>query len=427
MRTFTFRRILTGISCSRFGNAFPILGRLSLSRIFTRLNSFKRNPTHTLSEQYRASKNEHHRTVLYALVAAIACFAAGADFMAQRRPEPIHPSFALTTAKRLSDYLPSLRGSEGESDLYIFEGKEPGGTMLVLGGTHPNEPAGFLAAVLLVENLQVQKGRVIVLPRANASAFTATEPQEAFPGTIEIPNRLGKPRTFRIGSRFTNILDGWPDPIICRHYPSGQLLSGNETRNLNRAYPGRVNGTLTERIAYAITEVVKQEKVGLVIDLHEAAPEYPVINALVAHDRAMDIAGLAAVDLQIEGLDFRLEPSPANFHGLIHREIGDFTNSRVMLFETAGALQGRLRGATDAELVLKSNDPLYVRAAELGKLQVPFPKEGIPLEVRVGRHLQAILSVCGVMREMDTENSVEFSRIPNYAELQQHGVGFYLQ
>jgi len=299
--------------------------------------------------------------------------------------------------------------------------------MLVLGGTHPNEPAGFLAAVLLVENLQVQKGRVIVLPRANASAFTATEPQEAFPGTIEIENRLGKPRTFRIGSRFTNILDGWPDPIICRHYPSGQLLSGNETRNLNRAYPGRENGTLTERVAFAITEVVKREKVDLVIDLHEAAPEYPVINAVVAHDRAMDIAGLAVVDLQIAGLDFSLEPSPANFHGLIHREIGDFTGSRVLLFETAGALQGRMRGVTDAELVLKSNDPLYIRAAELGKLKVPFPKEGIPLEVRVGRHLQAILSVSAVMREMDPEKSVEFSRIPDFTELQEHGIGFYLQ
>jgi len=320
-----------------------------------------------------------------------------------------------------------MRGRRGDSDLFIFEGREPGGTLMVVGGAHPNEPAGFIAAVVLIENLSVQRGRVIVLPRANASAFTATEPQEAFPGSFEIINRAGNPRTFRVGSRFSNILDGWPDPIIYRHYPSSQLLSGAETRNLNRAYPGRADGTMTEQVAYAIAEVVRREGVSLLCDMHEAAPEYPVINAIVGHERALDVAALAMVDLQAAGLDFRLEPSPPNFHGLVHRELGDYTNARVMLFESAGALQGRIRGVTDADLILRSQDPFYIRAAEVGKLQVPFPREGIPLEVRVGRHLQAIETVCKVLGELDPSSVVEFSRVPDYNELQTHGVGFYLQ
>lgn len=372
-------------------------------------------------------RREHHRTLLYGFLALVAAATAGADFLAQRRPEPIYPSYSLTQAKRLSDYHPGLRGRECDSDVYFFDGRDPGGTLLVLGGVHPNEPAGFLSAALLIENLDVRKGRIIVIPRANASAFSATEPQEAFPGTFEIVNRAGKPRTFRIGSRFTNILDGWPDPIIYRHYPSGQLLSGAETRNLNRNYPGRANGTLTEQVAFAITSIVKAENVDLVIDLHEAAPEYPVINAIVAHDRAMDVAPLATVDLQVDGLHFRLEPSPENFRGLVHREVGDHTAARVILLESAGALQGRLRGVTDAELVLKSVDPLYARAAEIGKLQVPFPKEGIPLEVRVGRHLQAIAALCRILGETEPEKEIAYSRIPDYRELQEHGIGFYLQ
>ncbi len=328
---------------------------------------------------------------------------------------------------RLSDYLPSLRDSNGDSDLYFFDGRESGGTLFVIGGTHPNEPAGLMSAILLVENLQVQKGRIIVLPRGNASGFTATEPQEAFPATFEITNRAGKARVFRVGSRFTNILEAWPDPIIYRHYPSGQVLSGAETRNLNRAYPGRADGTLTERIAFAITEVVRKEKIDLAIDLHEAAPEYPVINAIVAHDRAMDVAALATVDLQVEGLEFNLEPSPENFHGLIHRELGDATGARVMLFESAGALQGRLRGTTNADLILKSIDPFYIKAGELGKLRVPFPKKGIPLEVRTGRHLAAIAAVCRVLGDFEPEHAIQFSNVPSYSELQEHGIGFYLQ
>ncbi len=328
---------------------------------------------------------------------------------------------------RLSDFLPSLRDSDGDSDLYFFDGREPGGTIFIIGGTHPNEPAGFIAAVLLVENLQGQKGRFNELPRGNAAAFTATEPQEAFPQAFEITNRAGKARVFRVGSRFTNIIDAWPDPIIYRHYPSGQVLSGAETRNLNRAYPGRADGTLTEQIAFAIAEVVRMEKVDLAIDLHEAAPEYPVINAIVAHERAMDVAALATVDLQLEGLEFNLEPSPENFHGLIHREVGDVSQARVMLFESAGALQGRLRGATSAELVLKSIDPFYTKAGELGKLRVPFPTEGIPLEVRVGRHLAAIAAVSRILGDFEPEKAIRFSNVPSYFELKEHGLGFYLQ
>ena len=41
------------------------------------------------------------------------------------------------------------------------------------------------------------------------------------------------------------------------HASSGQKLSGSETRNLNRAYPGRPDGTFTEKVAYAITSLIR--------------------------------------------------------------------------------------------------------------------------------------------------------------------------
>ena len=375
----------------------------------------------------KSDRKPRRGSIFYPALALIACLAAGSDFLEQRKSEPIRPSQALTTTRWLSDYLPSLRRTRGDSELYIFDSRKPGGTLLVLGGTHPNEPAGYMAALLMVENLQVEQGRVVVIPRANASGFTATEPQEAYPETFEITSKRSGIRSFRVGSRFTNILDGWPDPVVYRHRPSGQLLSGNETRNLNRAYPGRPNGTLTERIACAITEVVKREQVDLVIDLHEAAPEYPVINAIVAHERAMDIAAMATVDLQSEGLDFRLEPSPANFHGLSHRELGDWTPAKCFLIESAGALQGRIRAATNADLVTRSQDPCYHRASQLGKLQIPFPAEGIPLEVRIGRQLEAIKVICRIQLENDPEHAITFNRIPTYEELESHGIGFYLR
>ncbi len=386
------------------------------------------NPKKTkIKENKNIDLKALRRAAIYTFFIVIASLAAGGDFIEQYKDEALFPSFGLTHIKYLSDYLPSLRNTRGDTEVYVYEGNESGGTALILGGTHPNEPAGFISAVLLIENLVVEKGRIIVIPHANASAFTATEPQEAFPGSFTILGRRGKPRQFRIGSRFTNILDGWPDPIVYRHYPSGQILSGNETRNLNRAYPGRPDGTLTERIAYAITELVKREKVDLIVDLHEAAPEYPVINAIVAHERAMDVAAMAAVDLQINGLEFRLEPSPPNFHGLIHRELGDFTSAYVVLLESTGALQGRIRGATNEDLAVKSKDPYYAQAAKIGKLQVPFPEEGVPLEVRVGRHLEALTLLCKSFSDFEPTKGISFKNVPDYRAIVDKGVGFWLQ
>jgi len=42
----------------------------------------------------------------------------------------------------LSEYLPALEGTYGDTTVYVMEGEKEGASMLVLGGTHPNEPTG---------------------------------------------------------------------------------------------------------------------------------------------------------------------------------------------------------------------------------------------------------------------------------------------
>jgi hypothetical protein len=366
------------------------------------------------------------RLVIFLAIAGWMMKVSAHDFRLQWRHEWIKPSPALTGIKRLSEYHYGINLTNVNTDVYFFKGEEPGGTVLILGGTHPCEPAGYMAAIMMMENLQVKKGRIIVIPLANASGFTATEPQEAFPQYYAIAKPDDGYRIFRMGSRFTNVLDGWPDPEVYLHYPSKQLLSGNETRNLNRAYPGRPDGSKTEQLAYAITQLVRKEKVDLVIDLHEAAPEYPVVNAIVFHERAKDLAAWAALTLQSEGIDISLEPSPPNFHGLSHRELGDYTPTMAVLLETAGVIQGRLRGKTDANLIITGDDPYYYKAAQMGYVRVPYPKGGIPIEVRVGRHLSSIQALLDALEELYPEKQVKISGLPHYAEVVKNGVGAYL-
>ncbi len=358
-------------------------------------------------------------------MAAVICFFSSQDFWRLHQEEVIYPSRYLTAKKKLSDYFSRLTNTAGDSDIYIFEGQKPGGTLLILGGTHPNEPASFIAAVLLVENLSVTKGKVIIVPRANNSGFTHSDPQEGNPQKYPIDTRDGK-RWFRYGSRLTNPIHQWPDPILYVN-PAGQKLSGTESRNLNRCYPGKKEGFLTERIAWAIMELIREEGVDLALDLHEAAPEYPVINAIVFHENSAELAAMAMMKLQLEEVDIRLEASPPNLRGLSHREWGDFADTRAILLETANASHGRLKGKPSVSLILDGKDKNYERAAQLGLLFVPFGREGIPLRQRIARHLASIEALLESLRELQPELPIQLENIPSASEVQEAGVGAFLQ
>ena len=358
------------------------------------------------------------------LLAGILCFITGRKFHQMRKLDTFYPSSAFQKTIDLSEMNPSLKDTYGDSKIYCFKGEKEGGKTLILGGTHPNEPAGFITAYLLLENIQIEQGTVYILPQANLSAFSHNDPQEGMPQYVTIEGKKRK-RWFRVGSRITNPIDQWPDPEIYLHYPSGQKLAGNETRNLNRCYPGREHGSLTEEVAFAIIKFIQDEKIDLSFDLHEAAPEYPVVNAMVATERSQDIATEAAIELEFEGLNYSLEPSPYNFRGLSHREWQDFTDTFPILLETANPIQGRLRGKTDELLIHTGLDEMYLKAEKLGVLHVPYDSTGIPLKLRVGRHIEAVIKIIEVFSRNYPEKQIVLSGIPNYEELMEKGVENY--
>lgn len=348
------------------------------------------------------------------------------SFTRMTAADQLLPGPGVTRRMPLSTYLPALRGTAGDTDVFVLQGQQDGGTLLVLGGTHADEPAGYLAAVALVERATVSRGRLIVVPRANASGFSHNVPQEGHPQRFEVRTPSGLIRRFTYGARATNPVHQWPDPQVYTLTRSGQTLSGSETRNLNRAYPGRAVGSLTEQMAFAITELIRHEQVTLAIDLHEASPEYPVVNTIVAHQRAMDLAALASLQLQGDGIDIGLEESPVGLGGLSHREWGDATPALAILMETTNAAQGRLRGRTDATLVVTGQDRFYVLAAGRRRLNVPFDEAGWPLAARVGRHLSGISAFASALAELSPDDAVLIQGVPDYATVVRLGLGAVL-
>lgn len=370
-------------------------------------------------------KKHQWSAICLLIVAAALCVYSGNLFLSLRAPDEMRPGEGVSEVKRLSDYFPKLKGTRGDTDIYILKGEKEGGKVLVLGGTHANEVSGYMAATVLVEKGRMAEGELWVIPRANNSAFTHNDSQEGAPLYVHFTNPNGEVRQFRYGSRATNVIDQWPDPDVYIHASSGQQLSGSETRNLNRGYPGRPDGNLTEQMCYAITEMIRQEKIDMTFDLHEASPEYPVINATVAHEKSMDIAATGLFYLDMYGIQMALEPSPVNLHGLTHRELGDYTDTIPLLMETANASQGRLRGATNEQLALDGKDKFYVSAEKLGMLYVPYDENGHPIEERVGRHLQGILSYTQAMTDVNGTPFV-LENIPTYDEMLAAKVGDYL-
>ena len=173
-------------------------------------------------------------------------------------------------------------------------------------------------------------------------------------------------------------------------------------------------------------QLLKNEHVDIAFDLHEAAPEIPIINAIVSHPKGRDIAGAAVLNLEFDGLQYSLEMSPENFRGLSHREWGDRTDATPFLMETSNPIQGRLRGVTNEELIVKGSDVRYWKAAQLGTMRITYDLNGEPIEMRVGRHLQGIRELIFAYNDAHPEKKLTIEQLPTYDEVMSSGLGKYL-
>lgn len=360
-------------------------------------------------------------------LAAAAIIISGMAFYQHRNYlEEVVLGPGVTAVKTLGDYFEPLKGTINDSNIYFLDSGEPGATVMLIGRSHPEEPATNLTAQLIVENAEIETGRLIVVISANRSASTSSRPGEGYPLYFSIATEWGS-KTFRMGDRWTHPLDSWPDPEVYVHYPSRQMLSYADIRNQNRTWPGRSDGTITEQTNYAFINLIREEGVGLFIDLHTAELEYSVNNCIVTHETGQDIASMAAMLLTFEQFEYPIgvEFSPPALRGLSHREVGDHTDAISLLFEAPTLILDRIRGVTGEELLLLGDDPFVRRAGEYGLLYVPMPEEGWPMVTRVARHISTLLEVLEQWNFNYPDNQIVAVNLPRYAEVKANGIGFY--
>jgi predicted deacylase len=368
------------------------------------------------------------RKIVLVLLGSLLLVFSGLSFYRHRHlQEPVVISDGVTEVKKLSSYFTRLEGTVNDCNLYFLEGQEEGGTIMILGGTHPEEPAGRLASWIFAENATVQQGRIIAVLSANRSASTVTKLGAAYPADYTIPTNWGGQK-FRMGDRWSNPLDQWPDPEVYIHYPSRQNLAYVDMRNLNRTWPGRINGSFTEQTCYAFMQLIEQENVDIFIDLHEAELQYPVISTIVTHEKGQELATFVSMMLSdMEGFKIGTEYSPKNLHGLSHREVGDFSNAVSLLFEAPEPFLDATRGITNSDVLLSGKDPFVVKAGEHGLLFEKMDENGWPIDKRVGRHTSSVLQTIESWTEEHPEKAIICGNVPRYEEILEYGVGHYLK
>ncbi|PIE55031.1 MAG: deacylase [Dethiosulfovibrio peptidovorans] len=375
------------------------------------------------------------KLIVLALVAVVA-FLGGREFMElQNYKESVVVSDAFTKKIMLSDYFEGIKGTGVDTPVYLYDSGVPGGTLIFLGGTHPYEPATMLAAYVVMENISVTKGRVFVIPHANMSASRVGMLGNAYPKFLHVQTSFG-PKAYRIGDRASDPLDQWPDPFTYVHYPSKQNLAYTDARNLNRTYPGRPDGNLTEQLAFALMELIRKEKADLYCDTHEASLMYPVVSTYVAHDKALDIAMMAAMELSATTFPMKCEASPKSLRGLSHREVGDYTalpeegydGVFAVLMETMEPFIDRVAGKINESLMMEGKDEFLQTASEHGLLycvpeyNIEF---GAPMKYRVGRHLSSVAELVRQMNDFFPEKELQASW-PEFDDVMANGIGAYL-
>ncbi len=316
----------------------------------------------------------------------------------------VRHGYGVTGIGWLSDYHADLKGTPGDSRVYYLDSGNPGPTVVILGGTHSNEIAGVSAATLIIERAVVEAGRVVVIPWANSSGAASIDERRPHLRTWSLETESGI-RTFPYGDRRTNADHQEPDPESYLHYPSLYELPGNEARNLNRAHPGKADGTLTQQMAYAYYRLIIEEEANIAIDMHEAGVGSRLANMLIANPKNLDFAVMAIVELEMQGVIMNVEPSSEAFRGLSHREWGDHTQAAAYLIETPNPGQTPEIADADVDIV---TDPVN------------------PLSKRVATQLATIQAVLDA-HDMFLGESLKWTGIPSYTELVENGLGAYLR
>lgn len=187
-----------------------------------------------------------------------------------------------------------MEGTSVETQMHIIKGKAPGKNILVITGIHGDEAAGIMAGEALKEIRGLESGTLLIISPANTQ-----------------------------GAR-------------------EHVRNTEQYRDLNRSFPGDKNRDLTDQLAAAIFQTVKDYTPDIVLDLHEASREEGTRDFLGNSLIFTDLTGMEELvsGLVLDTQNGALCSSPFTYFGpapagSINREVTEQLSVPVLTIETS--------------------------------------------------------------------------------------------
>lgn len=93
-----------------------------------------------------------------------------ADSSVSSAPVKSKKNTPVPAAKPMIEKKVLAKGTQNATELYIIKADKPGPTVMIVGGIHGNETAGYKAAEKFI-NQNIKQGTLLVIPRANQRAI----------------------------------------------------------------------------------------------------------------------------------------------------------------------------------------------------------------------------------------------------------------
>ncbi len=346
--------------------------------------------------------------ILASVLSLVAFPAAGAFRM------DLRPGYGVTALMWLSDWNPNLKGTDYDTPVYVMDSGNPGAVALVIAGTHPREIGAVTAATILLEQGEVAQGKLFVIPCLNAAGMATKDQMGKMAQQLPIEGRSGW-RFLTYGDRYVPLSPGEEDPERYVH-PSGFVIGdGMEWRNVNRNYPGKPDGTPSQRIAFGVMELIRSEKVQWCLDMHESRttehyldrktgeiqPGGMLAYSLITHPKGLELGVETLFRLEDRGMKLKLDQSAPGFRGICHYEIGEGTECIPFLSETPNPAMDSWRENPDT-----MTDPQYL------------------LETRAGTTLEVLSTLAQVCSE--AMDPLVLSNLPTKEQLEKEGLSRWL-
>jgi len=219
----------------------------------------------------------HHRTGILVAIAIIVASITAGPARAQQNNFTVGTATAAP-GQKATGFIDVPAGVDAATHIpvVIFRGTKPGPTLAIVSGSHGTEYASIIAVERLISTLDAAKlsGTVILIPLVNILSFEQKVPHV--------------------------------NPI--------------DKKSMNRFYPGKMDGTQTDRVSFLITQQVV-DKSDYLIDLHggdldeDLRPySYYTISGNEKVDRvSRDLALAFGLDHIIIQTDFPRDPADSRY------------------------------------------------------------------------------------------------------------------